>query len=234
LKHHLFYPILPDDFSPALSNGVSLAETLDEWGVSATESLLAQWLPSPVGDLLAQGLLSTTITVGRSNCIDKLFKADVPSMEWRHSAAPVHIRPSAVPIEGQRLRSYAQKLRSWAIHLPESEKATLASMVSYLDSLGATIDGEAAMSPPQEALKDIKQGVLATHMKSTKEMRHLVESSVSLVMPASSVVTGLRSQQGLDRVQLQTDMAYMLAQRALSFARCMIRFGWGDSSPIGA
>ena len=107
-------------------------------------------------------------------------------------------------------------------------------MVSYLDSLGATIDGEAAMSPPQEALKDIKQGVLATHMKSTKEMRHLVESSVSLVMPASSVVTGLRSQQGLDRVQLQTDMAYMLAQRALSFARCMIRFGWGDSSPIGA
>ena len=253
--------MLPTELDSTLSDGTALSTKLEEWGISSTSNdLLAQWFPTPLGPLIAQGFFSTTIALGRSSHIGILFSDDVPSPQWIVSSKHVHRQvvkhephnqtiqqtnthrrkrsneiseAMAVPLQGQELAFYTEKLRSWAGHIPDAEKETLDNIISYLDSLRSTLAGQAVVTPEQEAIKDIRQATLATHLKSTAEMPHLVSSSVDLVMPGSSLAPTLRSPSAMMQSQFKADISYMLCTRDLSFQRCMLRFGWADSSPQG-
>ena len=137
-----------------------------------------------------------------------------------------------VPLHGQELAFYTERLRSWAVYIPDAEKETLDNMISYLCSLRATLQGKATVTPEQQAAKDIRQCLLTTHLKSTSDMPHMVSSSLDLVMPGLSAPE-LRSPSSVGIDQFKADVSYMLVTRDLNFQRCMLRFGWADSSPQG-
>ena len=81
---------MPDNFDSTLIDGTPVSTKLEEWGLSANDKLLAQWLPSPLAPLITQGLFDTTIALGRSSHIDILFGDDIPSPQWIHSSKPFH------------------------------------------------------------------------------------------------------------------------------------------------
>ena len=93
LPKQLFYPLLPDGYSTALSDGTLLGEKLREWRCDGSESrLLAQLLPDPIASLIVKGFFHLTLALARSPLHAELFPGDVPSKEWVDASKPLHMQ----------------------------------------------------------------------------------------------------------------------------------------------
>ena len=93
LSKQLFYPLLPDGYSTALSDGTLLGEKLREWRCDGSESrLLAQLLPDPIASLIVKGFFHLTLALARSPLHAELFPGDVPSKEWVDASKPLHMQ----------------------------------------------------------------------------------------------------------------------------------------------
>ena len=129
------------------------------------------------------------------------------------------------------MRSHAQTLRSMSKHIPD--KKALSSIVQYLDDVGATVDGRALMSERDRDAKDISQALLATHLKSVKDLSHIAKGALQAQFPGSAGASTSRSAHFLSSTQFRIDMAYMLLTRDIGFKNCLLKWAWADSSPQG-
>ena len=113
------------------------------------------------------------------------------------------------------------------------DKKALSSIVQYLDDLGATVDGRALMSERDRDAKDISQALLATHLKSVKDLSHIAKGALQAQFPGSAGASTSRSAGFLSSTQFRIDMAYMLLTRDIGFKNCLLKWAWADSSPQG-
>ena len=148
-----------------------------------------------------------------------------------HSTARNKQSASCVGLSAEELHSHADVLRSFSGRVPD--EGGLAGVVSYLESLGSTLRGEAHMPSRQKALQNIGQALLTTHVKSKSEMRFVTEKAMKVFFPGTSGNLSMRQTKASSRNLFLVDMAFMLLTRDRGFKECMVKFGWGDSSPQG-
>ena len=70
-------------------------------------------------------------------------------------------------------------------------------------------------------------------MKSVHDLKHLVNASLDIVFPDSTIKAKLKSVKAAWRTQFKVDLSYMMVTRNLNFERCSFKFGWADGSPQG-
>ena len=138
-----------------------------------------------------------------------------------------------MPLQGHKLQSFAQRLRTLAPQLSDGDQDELADMVCYLENLGGTVEGRAVPSLEQEALGEIKQALLKLHLKSSRELRLVADTALEIVFPGSGMSSQFKVHGRSEWAQFKVDMAYMLVTRDDNFFRRSVKFGWADSSPQG-
>ena len=131
----------------------------------------------------------------------------------------------------EELEGFTDALRTWAPGIQDHNR--LQEMASFLLNLTATVQGNAKGSSAQQALQQIRQALIKSHLKSTNELQHVSNTALEVMFPDSNFSCDFRSSMFISWAQFKVDLAFMLVNRDDDFERCSIRFGWSDSSPQG-
>lgn len=135
-------------------------------------------------------------------------------------------------LEPNGFQNAVDALRAWGPLIPDKDR--LNDVITHLENVKATLEGNAQASPKQRAARDVKHALMLTYLKSSKSMHDFTGDILDMVLPGTrqqADVLGSYSQ--AQRNQFLVDLAYLLMARDENFKRCLIKFSWADSSPQG-